>query len=51
MNSSTSETITNGRFDRGTKWIEIQKNTFTNWVNEQLRVSQSLRQQYLIRDH
>jgi hypothetical protein len=40
MNSSTSETITNGRFDRGTKWIEIQKNTFTNWVNEQLRVSQ-----------
>ncbi|VDI30244.1 filamin [Mytilus galloprovincialis] len=25
--------------DRETKWIEIQKNTFTNWVNEELRVS------------
>lgn len=36
--SGSNEVITNG-FDRGTKWIEIQKNTFTNWVNEQLRVS------------
>jgi len=40
MDNSTSETITKGVFDRETKWIEIQKNTFTNWVNEQLRVSQ-----------
>lgn len=39
MSNSASEIVTNG-FDRETKWIEIQKNTFTNWVNEQLRVSQ-----------
>ena len=38
MSNSTSETVTIG-LDRETKWIEIQKNTFTNWVNEQLRVS------------